>query len=185
MVRKLVMLSVFVGCAASLPMLYQSNPERVHAVFRSSPQPEPKPVHAAMVSAPSQSAGARQLTGRRVEVALDRGGHFLAEFRINGHRSEAMIDTGATLVALNRSAASRAGIELSQADFRHEVITANGKARAASATIRTLQVGRISVHDVEAVILEDSSLKDTLIGMSFLSRLGRFRIENGVLTLEQ
>ena len=185
MVSKLVMLGVFVGCAVSLPMLYQANPERFHDMVRGTSVAEEPPVNVAKVAASQPASGARQLTGRRVEVALDRRGHFLAEFKLNGRRTEAMIDTGATLVALNRSAAARIGIKLSDADFRHQVNTANGTARAASARIDSLQIGRIHVEDVDAIVLEDTSLNDTLIGMSFLSRLGRFRIENGVLTLEQ
>lgn len=183
--RKLVMLSVFVGCAASLPMLYQANPERFHDMVRGSQAVHPEPVHVGMAAVPPPASGVRQLTGRRVEVAMDRRGHFLAEFKLNGRRVDAMVDTGATLVALNRSTASRIGIDLTNADFRHKVNTANGTARAASATIRSLQIGRIHVEDIQAVVLEDTSLDDTLIGMSFLSRLGKFRIENGVLTLEQ
>ena len=96
-----------------------------------------------------------------------------------------MIDTGATLVAINETIARRAGITLSASDFKYEVDTANGKVRAAAAKIDSLQVGRIYVTDVQAVVLEDKALSKALIGMSFLSRLDTYRVENGTLVLEQ
>ena len=81
--------------------------------------------------------------------------------------------------------AKRAGIVLAASDFKYEVDTANGKVRAAAARIDSLQVGRIYVTDVQAVVLEDKALSKALIGMSFLSRLDRYQVENGTLVLEQ
>ncbi len=65
------------------------------------------------------------------------------------------------------------------------VTTANGEVKAASVTIETLQIGRITLDDVQAVVLEDKALGDTLIGMSFLKRLGKFSVEDGALLLVQ
>jgi aspartyl protease family protein len=48
-----------------------------------------------------------------------------------------------------------------------------------------MQIGRIQVKDVDAMVLEDSALGGTLVGMSFLSKLSSFRIENGTLLMEQ
>lgn len=169
-----------------MPLIYQSNPDRFHAMFEREAPAESAPLEAAaLIADPRREPAVRQLTGRRIQVDMDRRGHFLAEFKINGRRVQAMVDTGATLVAMNRSTASRIGIDMTNADFRYEVNTANGSARAASTRIASLQIGRIVVEDVEAVVLEDTSLNNTLIGMSFLKRLGRFRIEHGTLILEQ
>jgi aspartyl protease family protein len=96
-----------------------------------------------------------------------------------------MVDTGATLVAMNVSTAAKAGIRLKPTDFRHEVQTANGRTRAASAVIDSLEIGRIHVTNVEAVILDDDALRSTLIGMSFLRRLGKYQVENHTLLLVQ
>ena len=48
-----------------------------------------------------------------------------------------------------------------------------------------LQIGRIALDDVQAVVLDDKALQTNLIGMSFLSRLGKFQVENGRLLLAQ
>ena len=51
--------------------------------------------------------------------------------------------------------------------------------------IDRLQIGRISVEDVEAVVLDDSALSGTLIGVSFLNRLAKYQVEDGALLLVQ
>ena len=115
----------------------------------------------------------------------DNRGHFRADFRLNGRSVDALIDTGATLIAINRSTARRLGVNLSESDFRHEVRTANGTARAAAAMIDTVEIGRIRVRDVQAVVLDDKALEGTLVGMSFLRRLSGYKVEYGELLLEQ
>ena len=52
-------------------------------------------------------------------------------------------------------------------------------------TIERLQIGRILVEDVEAVVLQDKALDGTLIGVSFLKRLAKYQVENGALLLVQ
>ena len=49
------------------------------------------------------------------------------------------------------------------------------------AMIERLQIGRILVENVEAIVLDDKALARTLIGMSFLNRLGKYQVENGAL----
>lgn len=77
------------------------------------------------------------------------------------------------------------GISLRQEDFKYKVETANGPTKAAAAVIDKLQIGRIFIDDVEAVVLEDKALDGTLIGMSFLKRLAKFQVEDGALLMVQ
>src|SRR5690606_5138420 len=95
------------------------------------------------------------LSRRKVKLASDKAGHFNASFKLNGRAIDGMIDTGATMVALNRSMARRIGLNLSPADFRYKVKTANGETAAAAAVIDEIEIGRIRVQRVEAVILDD------------------------------
>ena len=125
------------------------------------------------------------LLGRKVRSAADQYGHFSADFRLNGRSVGAMVDTGATLVAMNASTARRIGIRVTAPDFKYTVRTANGETRAAGVTIERLQIGRILVEDVEAVVLDDKALDGTLIGVSFLKRLAKYQVENGALLLVQ
>jgi aspartyl protease family protein len=180
--RNLIMISGFVGLAASVPILYQANPEAVHRMVKQAANDQPA-AEVKSVSAPAAIAEAT--LGRKVRLSQDDRGHFFGEFRINGKRTDAMVDTGATLVALNESTARRVGLSVLESDYKHEVSTANGKTRAAVVMLRTLQVGRIQLHDVEAVVLGDKALKNTLVGMSFLKRLNKVAVEGGEMILEQ
>ena len=95
------------------------------------------------------------------------------------------MDTGATMVAINRSTARRIGISLSPGDFRHEVQTANGATKAAAAVIDRIQIGRITLQNVEAAVLDDAALDGALVGMSFLKRLSKFEMQDGALLMQQ
>jgi len=123
--------------------------------------------------------------GRKVQLAAAAGGHFNAEFRLNGRKVPAMIDTGATHIAINRTTARRIGLSVAEADFTGSAETANGRARFAPVIIERLALGRIELEDVQAVVLDDRALSGTLVGMSFLSRLKRYSVEGGMLVLEQ
>lgn len=184
--NKIIALCVAAGASATIPALYQSDPEFYDALLRRTVAPEqtqtgtPSSVSVNRVDI----APAAPLSGR-ARLEADATGHFTGDFKLNGRIQKAMVDTGATVVAINRSAARRIGIRLSQSDFRHRVKTANGDTAAAAVTIAEMSIGRIRVRDVQAVVLEDTALDTALIGMSFLNRLSSFKVEGGTLVLEQ
>jgi len=185
MLRRLLILGVFAGGSASVPILYQSNPHLFEAMLgktASVAAARQAPVDLKMVSVEPQR---QQSRGRSVLVPADARGHFLATFKVNGRQIDAMVDTGATVVALNLSTARKAGISLSASDFTHQVDTANGKAKVAVIEIADLAIGKIALKNVEAVVLEDKALQTNLIGMSFLKRLGKYQVEDGNLMLVQ
>lgn len=188
MLRKLLMVGVVAGSSASIPILYQSNPEAFHSFLQSAVQDDSGPSVRKKAPAPTPviaKAEPEALPGRKVRLPADASGHFLADFKLNGRSVNAMVDTGATMVALNLSTARKIGIKLKPADFRYQVNTANGSTAAAAATIESLQIGRIVVNDVQAVVLEDSALDGTLIGMTFLNQLSKFEVADGTLLLVQ
>ncbi len=187
MLRKLIILGICAGTSASVPILYQANPELFHSLLESS-ETEPAPdkqVTAAVPRVEPARPATEQLIGKKVRLAADARGHFSAEFKLNGRRVDALVDTGATLVAINVTTAKRIGITLKAEDYKYTVDTANGPTRAASVNIEDLQIGRIFVENVQAVVLDDTALNGTLIGMSFLKRLDKFQIEDGALLLVQ
>lgn len=180
MLRNLFILVASAVASAALAVAYQNDPQRLERFL------QPSSVEVAPESLPrTEQKPALQPLGRKVLLQPDARGHFLAAFRINGRPADGMIDTGATLVALTASTARRAGIALSPADFRAEVDTANGRTRAAVVRIDRLEIGRIALDGVEAVVLDDRALGGNLIGMSFLKRLDRYQVENGALLLVQ
>ena len=180
MLRKLLILGICAGTSASVPIVYQNNSESVHALLKAAAGTRPE-----AASPKTPQAGPAALSGRKVQIASDLRGHFLADFKVNGHRVAAMVDTGATYVVLNRATARSIGIALAPADFKYKIETANGATHAASVMLAEVNIGRIHVNDVQAVVLEDSVLSSVLIGMSFLKRLDRYAVENKALVLVQ
>jgi aspartyl protease family protein len=63
------------------------------------------------------------------------------------------------------------------------VRTANGVTRAALVNLDKMEIGAISVDDVEAFVLDDKALSSTLIGMSFMSKLQSYRVKDNRLEL--
>lgn len=122
---------------------------------------------------------------RAVRIMAASNGHFAATFHINGRPVDAMVDTGATMIALTFEDARAAGIHPGVADFRFAVSTANGTARVASVVLESVSIDDITVRDVRAVVAEPGRLATTLLGMSFLSRLSGYEVRSGVLTLQQ
>ncbi|QFY61997.1 TIGR02281 family clan AA aspartic protease [Rhizobium grahamii] len=120
-----------------------------------------------------------------MRLQADAQGHYTGDFRINGRQVQGLIDTGATYVALNESLARRLGYTANQLDFRYAVSTANGQTKAAHVTLDRVEIGGIRVRDVEAFVLRDEALSSTLVGMSFLKKLGSYSVADGSLSLKQ
>lgn len=115
----------------------------------------------------------------------DNRGHFNFKARLNGRNVKVLVDTGASSVAINRSTARRIGIRLKPTDFKYTANTANGQTKFARATIKEIRIDGVMVRNVKAAVLDDRSLSDTLLGMSFLGKLSSFEIKGRTLTLRQ
>lgn len=134
---------------------------------------------------PPQQINVVKTPSGQVRLKPDARGHYVAEFKMNGRTVRALVDTGASSVAINKTTARKLGLNISAKDFIYEASTANGKTKMAIAMIREIQIGRILVRDVEAAVLDDKALDGTLLGMSFLKRLEGFTVTEGDLILKQ
>lgn len=117
------------------------------------------------------------------ELKANSSGHFVTKAAINGTNIMVLVDTGATAVALSYEDARNAGLRPGNLDFNTPVATANGVANAARVKIGRIAVDGIEVDDVDGLVLPEGALRGTLLGMSFLSRLRSFRVEDGILYL--
>ena len=111
--------------------------------------------------------------GRRFMALRGADDHFHLDGSIDGKPVSFMVDTGASIVAMDRATARSVGIDLSRLRFSQKVMTANGLASAAPVTLDTVKVGDIVRHDVEAAVT-DGDFGTTLLGMSFLNTLTSF-----------
>ena len=126
-----------------------------------------------------------QSSFRSLSIPRDARGHFQTEGRIDGQRIDFMVDTGASVVALNEKSAARFGFRPSRSDYNATVSTANGTIKAARTRLAMVELGGLVVRDVDAMVLPDEALSENLLGLSFLSKLKRFEYANGKLVLEQ
>ncbi len=122
---------------------------------------------------------------RNLIIPRDARGHFQTEGRIDGQRIGFMVDTGASVVALNETSAARFGLRPSRGDYNATVTTANGTIKAARTRLAMVDIGGLVVRDVDAMVLPDEALSENLLGLSFLSKLKRFEYANGKMVLEQ
>lgn len=135
------------------------------------------------VAVPSGQGAARYTGNRSAVIGADANGHFTGLFSINGRKEEGLVDTGASMVAINVTTAQRLGIAKADLDFRYAVDTANGKARAAYIRLDKVEIGPVRLDNIGAMVLEDKALSGTLIGMSFLKGVSSYKVEGGKLHL--
>lgn len=158
---------VVVVCAAVIgPQYLQSRLQKLVEVHEVE-EPEP----------------ARTSSKRPIRIRSASDGHFWTSIRINNRNVKALIDTGATLLAIPESVARRSGIPIRNESYTTEMRTANGISTAAPVSISNLRVGSIRLRNVKGVVVRDESLSIVLVGMSVLNRLGTIAIKANELVI--
>lgn len=119
------------------------------------------------------------------EIVLTRAtdGHFYADAFVNGKRVRFLVDTGASRVVLSQDDAERIGLDPASLHYTQPVGTANGMAMNAAVRLDYIMLGNIRVEDVRAGVTRSGAMDGSLLGMSFLERLGGYRIEGDTLYL--
>lgn len=119
-----------------------------------------------------------------VVVRLSPGGSYHVTAHLNGVPLRAIVDTGASAIAIGYATAQRLGIDY-RAGKRGVAHTANGSAPIFLVTIPRVQVGEIVVTNVAAGVHETmptiSQGVDVLLGNSFLRHVELIRTPDGML----
>lgn len=161
-----------IGCIAALSALGAA---RTVASLDDSAQAAPVLRAEAAVHNPA--------TPVRAQVAKAADGHYWAEADVNGKAVRFLVDTGATAVALTADDARRLGYDLRGLDYRYDVITAEGKVKAAGVKLASVSISGAKVENVDALILE-RGLETSLLGMSYLGKLQSFEATRTALILK-
>lgn len=124
-------------------------------------------------------------SGGLTEVKLRKrlNGHFTANVEVNGEAVSMIVDTGASSIVLRPEDARAAGIDVEEMTFQVPVLTANGRTMAARVWLDDVSVGPLDRTRVEALIAQPGALSQSLLGMSFLSRLRSYEFSGDYLTL--
>lgn len=176
-------LLVFVAGATALGFLFPSAFERYQKQMASEQRAESVATVPAVIEVATQPTPP-SLSGR-ARIDADPDGHFRTAARINGRSVPVLVDTGATYVSISEATARQLGIRLAPEDYRYTAQTANGATAVALARLDRIQIGNVTVQDVDVMVSHGTSLPTTLLGMSFLSRLKRFEVQSDQLNLVQ
>lgn len=124
----------------------------------------------------------RQAGERAVRIRRRGDGHFVARVAVNGASVAMLVDTGASTVVLKQTDAKLLGVDTRRLNYTVPVQTANGLAYAAPARLGEVAIGNITVRNVDALVAQPGVLKESLLGMTFLSRLRSYEFAGEFLT---
>ena len=103
---------------------------------------------------------------------------------VDGVKIKFLVDTGATDVVLNSGDAMRLGLNFKQLSFDKIYQTANGIVRGAPVKLGRVKIGPIEITNVRASV-NGADMTNSLLGMSFLSRIGGYEVIGDRLTLKE
>lgn len=109
----------------------------------------------------------------RIVLTADSRGHFTHQIRINDQLIDAVVDTGASTIAIGKRDADRLRIDYSKAPTLN-VGTANGTAKAWSVRLHNVRMGEVQVWNVEAVVVPQD-MPFVLLGNNFLAEFSMSR----------
>lgn len=127
----------------------------------------------------------RDTGGRAVQLRRRKDGHFSTRIEVDGVAVPMLIDTGATTVALKHSDARAIGIDVDRLTYSVPVNTANGLTYSAPVRLKRMKLGSIVIDNVDAKVSKPGALNESLLGMSFLTRLGSFEVSGEFMTLRE
>lgn len=109
-------------------------------------------------------------TGGSTSVVLrsDRRGQYRAPGTINGSPVNFIVDTGATYVSLSKGLANRLALPIEGQGF---ATTANGRVQVELTRLTSVQLGGLTMTDVDAMVMPVLDEGVVLLGMSFLKHL--------------
>lgn len=101
----------------------------------------------------------------------ESNGHYYIDALINGASVHVVVDTGATLVAMNSHVADRIGLDYRRNGRPSVASTPGGMVRTYNLKLATVQIGGITLYNVDGSVVEGGFPTDVLLGMSFLGQL--------------
>jgi len=82
-----------------------------------------------------------------------------------------LVDTGASVILLSHEHAKSIGISVHALDYSVPVITASGRSYVATIVLDDVDVGGVTLHNVEAAVALEGLLDSSLLGMTYLGAL--------------
>ena len=133
------------------------------------------------VKADISGTAGQNISSEAIELRRQDDGHYWLMVDINGKPVRFMLDSGATMTAINATTASEVGVE---ADGYPIILsTANGRITAKLGVVRSLSVGPHSIENHQVVVSERFGDVNVL-GMNFLNSMQSWRVEANMMVLQ-
>ena len=123
-------------------------------------------------------------TPRSAVIAKSDDGQYWAQGRINNSSVKFLVDTGASVVVLTPADARKSGIHPDSLEYITPINTAAGQIKAAKTIITSISIGKVTVYNVQAVVIQ-KGLTHSLLGMSFLGELRKLEVTPEEIILHQ
>lgn len=121
-------------------------------------------------------------SARPVRISPSATGMYATSGTINGRSVKFLVDTGATVIAMNRNEARRLSLNFRVDGTRGQATTASGIVNTYNVRLRKVRVGQIELRDVDATVVDGDFPAEILLGNSFLNRVD-MRREGRILEL--
>ncbi len=121
--------------------------------------------------------------GKISTIAPDANGMYWVNGSINGFQVSFVVDTGATLISMNKHQAKRIGLNYKLEGKQSVANTASGLSKIYIMNLDRVKVGDIEVRDVQGAVHDSDFPKVILLGNTFLNRVSMKR-EGKILQLE-
>ncbi len=179
----LVVAIIVIG-AGALVVRYASKPENPRQAANPS-QSEAlltkTPRRAETATRPTAEA---ESSGPRVIIYRGKFGQFLARGWVNGEEIIFVVDTSASHVVLSPDDAERLGLRPAREQYTVSARTAAGSIKAAPISLTRVSLGPIHVDNVDALI-NIVPMGYSLLGASYLDRLGQVEVQGSQMVLQQ
>ncbi|MGI0118946.1 retropepsin-like aspartic protease family protein [Zooshikella sp. RANM57] len=121
---------------------------------------------------------------KRVPILMDNRGSYYTHGVINGMPVRMLVDTGASLIAMNSEHARKLNINYIRDGKLAAASTAGGAVRTFNVMLRKVEVQGIVHYNLEAAIIEGSSPHEILLGTNFLNKV-KMTKQDGIMYLEE
>jgi aspartyl protease family protein len=122
--------------------------------------------------------------GKKVTIGPDASGMYRVNGSINNYQVNFVVDTGATLISMNKHQAKRIGLNYKLEGKEAVSNTASGLAKVYLIKLEKVKVGDIELRDVQSAVHDGDYPDVILLGNAFLSRVNMHR-EGRILELEK
>ena len=133
------------------------------------------------VKADIAGTGGQSVSSEAIELRRQDDGHYWLMVDINGKPVRFMVDSGATMTAINATTAIETGVEAN--GYPIILSTANGRVAAKRAIVRSLTVGPHQIENHPVVVSERFG-DVNLLGMNFLNSMQSWRVEANTMVLQ-